>query len=93
MNHSILPVCAVLAFVAACGSGRAAEPEEHEQQAPLVECTSYEQELRACSATVGGPTIAADTLAATLSQSDEAARLHMESACARDRLRLRASCK
>ena len=85
--------CAPLSFALACSGGRASAPETRDSGPPLVECTSYERELRACFAAVGAPSLAADTLAATLSQRDEAARLQMESACARDRVRLRTSCK
>jgi hypothetical protein len=83
-----------LGLTVACSSGaRRADQEKQDSRTELVDCTSYVRELRACSAAVGAPAPAADTLAATLSSSDEATRLHMESACARDRNRLRASCK
>ena len=85
--------CVPLSFAFACGSGRTADLETRDSSPPLVECTSYERELRACFAAVGAPSVAADSLAATISQSDEAARLRMESACASNRARLRVSCK
>ena len=89
---SILPCCVALGFAVACSSGRTTDHEKQDTK-PLVECASYVRELRACSAAVGAPAPAADTLAATIATSDEAARLQMESACAHDRIRLRASCK
>jgi len=82
----------LLPLAGGCGSGHATDSPRGEPKA-TPECASYERELRACSAAVGGPPVAADTMASALSQSDDAERLHMESACARDRIRLRASCK
>jgi hypothetical protein len=90
-----LPALLAATLGLAC-SGRSADPQkgaEKGAQEATPECVSYERELRACSAAVGAPPIAAETIAATLSRSDDVARLHMEAACARDRVRLRASCK
>jgi hypothetical protein len=77
----------------ACSGHGADDVQATDQPSSLIECTSYERELRACSAAVGAPAAAADSIAATLSHSDAATRLRMETACARDRDRLRASCK
>jgi hypothetical protein len=82
-----------LSFALACSSGRPADLEKPDASPLLTECASYERELRACFAAVGAPSLAADTFAATFSQRDEAARLRMEGACARDRARLRLSCR
>ena len=89
----VLSFCVALCFTAGCSGGSSAKPQEKGSRERLAECPSYERELRACSAAVGAPPVAADTFAATLAKSDEAARLRMEGACARDRARLRASCK
>jgi hypothetical protein len=96
MCRSMITVLLLSALSVASGcssSGRNSGAEKSDAQAASVECVSYERELRACLSAVGAPVKAADAFAASLSQRDEAARLRMESECARSRVSLRASCK
>ncbi len=92
MTRTLL-LFASLGLALACSGNGTADRGKPDAAAPLVECSSYERELRACFAAVGSPSSAADSLARTLSKSDDATRLQMESACATNRARLRASCK
>jgi hypothetical protein len=82
-----------LSLAPACSSSKTAGSEKSDAKAATVECVSYERELRACLAAVGAPVAPADAFAAALSQRDEAARLRLESECARNRVSLRATCK
>ena len=91
-RHRPLALLLTGVFITACSSSHTSDRKPEPDTKP-TECASYERELRACVGAVGAPPVAADSLAATLSRSDEPARLRMESACARDRIRLRASCK
>jgi hypothetical protein len=83
----------VLLLLAACSAHRGDGADRSDDSVDLPECTSYVRELRACSASVGAPATAANTLAGTLAQSSAAERARLEGACAENRERLRASCK